>query len=356
MNMQVPESLFLLAERSSQLYFSYHLVDNRFVYLNPAFQDFLDCTETTPTVPLLLAMVHPEDQEYVTSQCLACVEGKAIEEIECRIVRGDEQRNLRIFPYLITEQGDQLLMGSAEDITAYKTQFNVISKHNVKKNAILSILAHDLAGPIGFIQNLSDLLGREAAPWESDRANEYIQRVNKISKKCIKLIRDYIDQAFLESAGVTLVKKRVNLTQKIKIQTEEYLRNQDNLNKYITVTSNRTEIFASIDEDKFLQVINNLMSNALKFTREGGRISVTVEEQEHKILVNIADDGIGIPQRFHASLFDKFSEARRPGLNGERSTGLGMSIIKTIVEWHEGTITFTSAENEGRTFFIELPK
>jgi two-component system sensor histidine kinase VicK len=354
--MHLPDSLLLLTQRSDQLYFSYHLANNHFVYLNPAFEDFFDITDTTPTVPLLLAMVHPEDQEYVISKFTACLEGKIAEDLECRIVRGQEQRYLRVFPYLITEGGEQLLMGYAEDITDFKSQLNVVSKHNAKKNSILSILLHDLAGPIGFIQNLTDLLGREAATWESTRANEYIDRVNQISKNSVKLIRDFMDHEFLESAGVILIRKRVNLIEKIRIQTDDYLRNQHELKKQISITSNQTEIFANIDEDKFLQVINNLMSNALKFTADGGKITVSMEEHEHVILVTVADDGIGIPQKFHATLFEKFSDARRTGLNGEPSTGLGMSIIKTIVEWHEGKIWFESEENKGTTFFIELPK
>jgi two-component system sensor histidine kinase VicK len=354
--MQPPNNISLLTQRSSQLYFSYNIVNECFVYINPAFEDFFNLIDTVPTVALLLAMVHPEDQDYIIAQCKACLAGISIEDVECRVVRGEAQRTLRIFPHLIHDEGEQLLMGYAEDITPFTNQLNVVSKHNAKKNSILSILSHDLVGPIGFIQNLTDLLGREAAPWESARANEYIDRVNKISKKCVKLIRDFMDHEFLESAGVNLIKKRVNLVEKIKVQTEEYLRNQNDLQKHISLVTNQTEIFLNIDEDKFLQVINNLMSNALKFTADGGHITLTMEENTDHILIKVADDGIGIPEKFHATLFEKFTEARRTGLKGERSTGLGMSIIKTIIEWHEGTIWFESEENRGTTFYIQLPK
>lgn len=105
-----------------------------------------------------------------------------------------------------------------------------------------------------------------------------------------------------------------------------------------------------------MQVINNLLSNAVKFTKDGGKINVAVEDQIQSVLIKIADNGIGIPKQFHNTLFEKFSTARRPGLKGEQSTGLGMSIIKIIVEWHEGKIWFESEEQKGSVFFIELPK
>jgi len=83
---------------------------------------------------------------------------------------------------------------------------------------------------------------------------------------------------------------------------------------------------------------------------------VAVKERANTVLVTVADTGIGIPEKYHATLFEKFTRARRPGIKGEPSVGLGMSIIKTIVEWHKGKIWFESAENKGSTFYIELPK
>ena len=137
---------------------------------------------------------------------------------------------------------------------------------------------------------------------------------------------------------------------------EEYKPHQGDLRLKFSCRANREMIYADVDEDKFLQVINNLIGNSMKFTPDGGTISINIEEKEQSVLIAVADTGVGIPERFHATLFDKFSEARRTGLKGEPSTGLGMSIIKTIVEWHEGRIWFESEENKGTTFYIEIPR
>ncbi len=104
-------------------------------------------------------------------------------------------------------------------------------------------------------------------------------------------------------------------------------------------------------------VINNLLSNSLKFTPYDGKIEVSITEpNEKEILIKVKDDGIGIPSDLQPFLFDKFTKARRKGIHGEPTTGLGMSIIKTIVEWHNGRIWFESSEGIGTTFYIEIPK
>lgn len=129
------------------------------------------------------------------------------------------------------------------------------------------------------------------------------------------------------------------------------------IGKRVDFLTSREEIYAEIDDNKFMQAINNLISNALKFTRDGGLITVSLEEEAGSVLFKVADTGVGIPQKYHATpLFDKFTDARRPGLKGESSVGLGMSIIKTIVEWHRGEIWFESQENKGTSFYIRLPK
>ena len=137
---------------------------------------------------------------------------------------------------------------------------------------------------------------------------------------------------------------------------EEYKASEDSINKNFTLKSSDEKIYMMVDDIKFRQVLNNLISNALKFTPDGGNITVGIEDQEDTVLFTVVDNGIGIPDKYKDTLFEKFTKARRRGLKGEPSTGLGMSIIKTIVDWHGGKIWFESEENHGTSFYIELPK
>lgn len=345
-----------LAERSSELFFIYDLEQDQFTYMNPSCIAFFNLESFGVNSRFLLQMVHPEDQRYILSKLKACTEGQVVSDVECRVKREKHERWLRITPFLLNEGNNNLLIGQAEDITLVKANTEVLNNHNNKKNSILNILAHDLAGPMGTISNLTELLSRDTAKFEDPMVQRYISMISKISKSSIKLIRDFLDQEFLESVGVRLVKTRVELIKKISLTTEDYLAMQKELKIRFSCHANKERVFAEIDEDKFMQVINNLISNSLKFTPDGGLIDIYLKENKKEILISITDTGIGIPKKFHAILFEKFSDARRTGLKGEHSTGLGMSIIKTIVEWHNGKIWFESEENKGTTFYIQLPK
>ena len=100
----------------------------------------------------------------------------------------------------------------------------------------------------------------------------------------------------------------------------------------------------------------NLVSNALKFTPDAGYVSVVVEPAPGSVRIHVRDNGVGIPLDLQSLLFEPFTKARRPGLRGEPTTGLGLVLCKTIVEWHHGTIEVVSIEGEGTTFTVEIPQ
>lgn len=280
-----------------------------------------------------------------------------VQQAEVRFVIDGNVNWLQLDAALIkNESGENLLAGMAVDISAMKSYISVLQKHNTKKNAILHILSHDLAGPIGVINNISTVLKREAGKFNDPKIDQYISVIIKTSKSSIKLIHDFVNEEFLESVGVDLLKRRTELVSHLRETVEEYRITQKELGLEFNFKTSMDKLYVDLDVDKFSQVLHNLISNSMKFTPEGGRIQVTLEEGEQTVILVVQDDGIGIPPKFHSTLFDKFTNARRTGLHGEESTGLGMSVIKTIIEWHGGTISFKSAENQGTTFYVSLPK
>jgi two-component system sensor histidine kinase VicK len=353
--MNESDSLFYLAERSTELFFIFDLTSNHFTYMNPAGQSFFNLSLEDTTPATLLGMIHEEDQTYVLANVNKCISGEIVTDTECRILRGKYFRWLRVSPFLLKENGQNQLIVQAEDITTVKLNIEVLHTHTNKKNSILTILAHDLAGPLGAIQNFATLLSRETEASDNPKLNKIIESIEKLSKNSIGLIHSFLDQEFLESASVNLVKKRVDLFNQIKIAYSNYMEIQSELGIRFNISANFEKIYIELDEDKFMQVINNLISNALKFTPSGGEININIYKKAESVLISIADTGIGIPEAFHECLFDKFTIARRNGLRGEVTTGLGMSLIKTIVEWHGGKIWFNSKENVGTEFFVELP-
>ncbi len=348
--------LLTLSENSDHLYFSFDMEKGEFTYLNRAFRLFFNLADGAVNPADILPLVHPDDKAYLQDKLRECLTGRSVKNTECRFTLNGNMFWLRLEALHEAGPNGRYLMGFAEDVTNFKSQNDVLNIHNNKIDAILNILAHELVGPIGNIQNLAILLSREISADDNPQVEQYIHLISKISKSCISLIRDFLNEEFLESAGAKLIKRRVDLVARVRLHLQEYLSMQDGLNINFSCTANTEVVYIEIDEDKFLQVINNLISNALKFTPDGGTISVNVEEKEDTVLISVADTGIGIPEKYQATLFDKFSDARRNGLRGEPSVGLGMFIIKTIVEWHQGSIWFNSELNKGTTFFIEIPK
>jgi two-component system sensor histidine kinase VicK len=122
----------------------------------------------------------------------------------------------------------------------------------------------------------------------------------------------------------------------------------------LTLTLPEQVLTAALHRGKFGRVLDNLLSNALKFTPPGGHVRVGLAEHRGRARLTVHDTGIGIPEPLQALVFDKFSTAVRAGLYGATTTGLGLFITKQIVQQHGGKIWLESRENDGTTFTIEL--
>jgi two-component system sensor histidine kinase VicK len=344
-----------LADRSMDLFFIYDLTEHRFIYMNPACKEFFFVKSIDVKASVLSNMIYIEDKYYVLSTLNACKEGVFTEALEFRVYRKKKLHWLRIYPFLAAEEGQNLLMGHAEDITSYIEKIERVKDQNTKLSSVLYILAHDLAGPIGTIGSIARAVADDIKMFNTPSVELYIKLISKLAKGCNQLIHDFVDQEFINSPGVKLIKRKVDILNAITVAAEDYFAMNTDVQIRFTCRSNKTSVFVEVDAPKFMLVITNLLSNALKFTTEDGQIDIYIKENPENILITMSDTGIGIPQKYHTTLFDKFTEARRNGLKGEQSTGLGMSIVKTIIEWHSGEIWFDSIEGKGTTFFILLP-
>jgi two-component system sensor histidine kinase VicK len=352
-----PHYLVAYTESADQIFFAYDIAAQKFSFLNPAFEKLWHKTRRSvlENPAALLKSIHPEDKQHVEQIYRELLEGAIIKDVEFRLVLRDKtERWICVKPQLLGEE--LILTGSADDITAQKEYNDYLKKYSDKKNSILNILSHDLAGPLGMIHNLSTMLEEDMKSNGNKEVHQMIGLIEKSSKQGMQLIQEFIKQEFMESASVELIKRRVNLVQAIREIMDEYQLTQQLTGKTFHFLPASDKIYLELDDSKFMQAINNLISNAIKFTPDRGTITLTLEEKGETVLIQVADTGIGIPQKYHATLFDKFTRARRTGIKGEPTVGLGMSIIKTIVEWHQGKIWFESQENKGTTFFIELPK
>ncbi|MXV53232.1 hypothetical protein GS399_19880 [Pedobacter sp. HMF7647] len=347
------EILVALAKKCDIMIFGYDISLQCFTYHNPAFTSTVRAENSKLDLKAILSRVYPDDRDKFTMAYRRLLK-TGQHSLEFRMDKnGQGDRWLRLNLHFIDEKKN-VIAGYAEDIThikAYAADLQAISE---RKNSVLNILAHDLTGPLGSIQNYASLMAREIDSTGSESLKEFAGAICRISKDSVGLVRDLIEEEFISSSA-NLLKKRVNIVESIRQVTARYQSSQVRLKQQMIFNCCEDHIFVDIDETKLLHAINNLLSNALKFTPKDGTVKVTVCKQADHVMIRVSDTGIGIPEKFHGNLFSKFSEAGRPGLNGEQSIGLGMSIIKTIVDWHKGRILVRSKENKGTTISILLP-
>lgn len=169
-------------------------------------------------------------------------------------------------------------------------------------------------------------------------------------------MEELLEVSEMESQNFSLSMQKVNLSEFIPEVIEQY--ESDALEKEIRLSYSLPEqpLFADLNIKKFSRVLENLISNALKFTGEKGSVSLVLEALDDHVLIKVMDTGIGIPKDLQKFLFEKFTRAKRFGLKGEKTHGLGMFITKQIVDLHQGKLSFESVEHKGTTFFIKLKK
>ncbi len=238
----------------------------------------------------------------------------------------------------------------------YYQQVDEIREKNIEiekasdfKSQLLGTVAHDLRNPLAAVETLAMMM-------EMDDINAETQEsVNLIKTSCRQarsIINDLLEAARNDNT-LDFITEKTELNEMLKnmISLWDIKRGNKSINK----TSNISPAFAAINIEKFRRVIDNLLENALKFSGDMSRVDITLSQAGTNYVIAIKDQGVGIPAGMLPLIFNPFSKAGRTGLNGEQSTGLGLSIVKQLVEKHNGTIDAESEEGSGSKFTIKLP-
>lgn len=225
-----------------------------------------------------------------------------------------------------------------------------IEKGNAFKNEILGMVAHDLRNPIGAIETIAMMMELEEVDKDT---RENLEMIKASCAKARGIITDLLDAANNENINI-IDTQRTELNHFLKRIIGEW-KAQRNAKNNIVLIGSKSQVFAQINAEKFQRVMDNLITNALKFSKENGKIDIYLSEKDDHAIVEVRDYGVGIPADMLPYIFERFSKARRPGVRGEQSTGLGLSISKQIIENHGGTIGVMSEEKKGSTFTITLP-
>ena len=220
------------------------------------------------------------------------------------------------------------------------------------KSEFLSTAAHELRTPLTSILGFSEILLKRKL--DEERKNRFLKIINEESMGLSALINDLLDLSRIESGrGFKITKAPIEIKQVILENIDLFQAQTDKHTFKVNVPDDLVKIEA--DKDKINQVIENLISNALKFSPQGGEITVSVKELKDKLKINISDTGIGIPEKDLPHVFEKFYRADNASSEAIGGTGLGLGIVKYIVEFHRGEIKAESKLKKGSTFSFTLP-
>jgi two-component system sensor histidine kinase VicK len=278
--------------------------------------------------------------------------------LETKLVRSDGSSFwCQVTSMRFPDGGEELGFTQLEDISERKALELRLKRLYDAQETILHLATHDLKTPIGHIQLLTELLRDqlEAAQLTPDQVPDRAQYLALIRQACAnanKLLQDVLLLGALDAASLKLQPTDLGALLTQRLAVHRLVAHDKGVSLKLDLPPQ--VVNANLNADLFGRVVDNLVSNALKFTPAGGRVTVALREEAGRMLLTVQDTGIGIPVALHASLFEKFSTSARTGVDGEASTGLGLFITQQIVQQHRGKIRVESQEGAGSCFVVEL--
>ena len=225
-----------------------------------------------------------------------------------------------------------------------------------EKNNLLGMAVHDLRNPIGVIQSFAKvMLSKSIGPLTDDQ-NEFLKRINSSSVFMMGLLEDVLDVSEIESGAMTLNVEDFSagvLLDDALAASKIHARSKD-IELLVEDNGVLQEILHG-DKNKLFQVMHNMVDNAIKYSEKNTIVKVNFNVKDNELEVSVVDQGVGIPEDDLDHLFEPFFKAKNKPTNGEKSTGLGLFIIKRIVEAHKGTLSVESKNGQGSKFSFTLP-
>lgn len=241
--------------------------------------------------------------------------------------------------------------------TAVEFGFNKVVEANQMKSEFISIISHQLRSPLAIFKWTLNALEEDLQKEKlSIDAAIPIQALNDTNQRMIRLVNMLLEVHRIESGRFMFTKRPLSLQE----LTEKNIEAEKNYSKEFGVTvtfevrASHTRVDA--DKDKLQMAIQNLLDNAIRYSRPKGMVSLSIEEiNGHMLLWKIVDTGVGIPEDEQKYIFSKFYRAQNARTYQAEGNGIGLYLSKKIVEEHGGSIGFTSKENSGTTFWFTIP-
>ncbi|MEG1255362.1 sensor histidine kinase [Clostridium sp.] len=255
-----------------------------------------------------------------------------------------------------------------DEIGVLSNSFNILIKENKRlleealeydklKTEFFSNISHELKTPLNIIFSTMQLLSLHSNNHDLDteKLNKYINLVNQNSYRLLRLVNNLIDITKIDSGFKDLNlqnKNIVEVIENITLSTVDYVKSKS---REIIFDTEIEEKIMAFDPEQMERIVLNLISNAVKFTNPNDKIEVKIQDKKESILISVKDTGIGISEDKQQIIFERFRQVDQLYIRRNEGSGIGLSLVKSLVEMHNGNIYVISKCGEGTEFIIEIP-
>ncbi|MGH8570866.1 MAG: PAS domain-containing sensor histidine kinase, partial [Gammaproteobacteria bacterium] len=302
-------------------------------------------------------LIHPDDRAWVEAMAAQALRGEAPYDAEFRIITPDgrllwiaDKARLRRDP----GGRPTHLTGISVDITERKRSEQLLQEADRRKNEFLAMLAHELRNPLAPIRSAAHvlrLLGPEdeKLKWARDVIERQVLHMTR-------LIDDLLDISRISRGRIQLQKVAVSIASVVAGARETVRPLTEARNQSVDIVMPAEPGSVLGDETRLVQVLSNLLNNAVKFTPKGERIALTVSTLAQEVFITVRDTGIGIPADMLERVFDLFTQLDASLERSEGGLGIGLTLVKNLVEMHGGTVWARSeGRGKGSEFTVRLP-
>jgi len=263
----------------------------------------------------------------------------------------NEEKEKRVAELIIADKEKKK---RAEELISTNKELKQLLQLNADKNLFISILAHDLRSPFNALLGLTEVLIEDIRKFNTDEIEEIADNINKSARNTFNLLENILSWARAEQGKIPFDPQILSFTDNCKdaVEVLKPIAKAKNI-KIDYSTVDHINIYADIDMLK--AVLRNLVSNAIKFTNNGGTISITAKQIDSNITISVSDNGIGIAPHNLMKLFEMSEVISTTGTAEETGTGLGLLLCKGFVEKHQGKIWVESEVGKGSDFKFTLP-
>ena len=317
-----------------------------------------------PTSTWLQKYIPADDQPHITAAIQDAIRNKSVFELEHRVIRADGSLGWtfsRAIPMLDDDGAIVEWFGAATDVTerhetqaALERQQQQLEEADRQKNEFLAMLAHELRNPLAPIRNAGELLSRTLV--SDPQARSALATVERQVKHLTRLVDDLLDISRITQGRIELRRSPIRLDRVLAHAMEAVDPLVRQKHHRVALVSSRNPLMVNGDPERLVQCLGNILTNAAKYTPANGEIRIESRGEQGEAIITVSDNGVGIPPDLLPKVFDLFVQGERTLDRAQGGLGVGLAIVRRLIEMHGGSITASSAGlNRGAVFEIRLP-